>query len=63
MDIAEPMTRGLSEAQTPGTNPLFGMCGYIEQVVGIAPDLKIKTPPSIYSGLPDITYLVILLGS
>jgi hypothetical protein len=35
----------------------------VEKYVGITPDLKIKAPPSIYAGLPDVVGLVVLFGS
>ena len=42
---------------------LFGMRCDVKEIVGIAPNLKIKAPRSIDPSLPDIACLVILFGS
>jgi hypothetical protein len=42
---------------------LFRMRHDINEVVGVAYDTEIKTPPTIDSGLPDVLGLVVLLGS
>ena len=41
---------------------LFGVREYVEDDVGVAPDLKKKTPIFVNAGLPDIVGLVNLLG-
>jgi hypothetical protein len=35
----------------------------VKQIIGVAPDLKIKAPRSIDAGLSDIARFVVLLGS
>jgi hypothetical protein len=35
----------------------------VEQVVGIAPDLEIETPPAVYPSLPDVAGFIILFGT
>jgi hypothetical protein len=42
---------------------LFGMRCDVKQIIGVAPDLKVKTPRPIHAGLPDIVSFVVLLGS
>src|SRR5712691_8387699 len=42
---------------------LFGVRNEVEEVVQVAADYEVKTPAAIHSALPDITRLVVFLGS
>src|SRR5713101_6442470 len=42
---------------------LFGVRNEVEEVVQVAADYEVKTPAAIHSALPDITSLVVFLGS